>query len=65
MTITWVHSESDNVFDALEAVERGLAQTEAAPPVALQHEDLFMATATWPMTSVSCARAGRSIHGVW
>src|SRR4030095_14634105 len=42
MTITWVHSESDNVFDALEAVERGLAQAEAAPPAALQHEDLFM-----------------------
>jgi hypothetical protein len=42
MTITWVHTESDNVFDALEAVERGLAQAEASPPTTLQHEDLFM-----------------------
>jgi hypothetical protein len=42
MTITWVHSASDNLFDALEAVERGLAQAEATPPAAPQHEDLFI-----------------------
>jgi hypothetical protein len=42
MAITWVHTESDNVFDALAAVERELAQAGSAPPAALQNEDLFM-----------------------
>jgi hypothetical protein len=42
MTITWAHTDSNNIFDALEAVERALEQAESAPPAAVQTEDLFM-----------------------
>jgi hypothetical protein len=64
MTITWVRTDNDNVFSALEAVERALATGDTGTPPTAEvvadladpaagdaylAENLALARATWPV----------------